>query len=161
VVQQGEVRVERAPAAAAWPLAVVSDRFQNECLLLPVPGGSGYKVQVSSWQTQAKAEAVGLWASSVSGYSSSVERITVSGGGVRYAVRMAKVSDAEEAQRLCTMLAELDRSRGSTLPAVSSGERPMTVEHPQSDTTTVKPGIRFLSPDRVKELLRRSGGKKK
>lgn len=160
VVQQGEVRVERA-APAAVALAVVSEKFQNECLLLPVPGGSGYKVQVSSWQTQAKAEAVALWASSVSGYSSSVEKITLPSGGVRYAVRMAKVSDAEEAQRLCTLLSELDRSRSSTLPAVSAGERPLSVERPESDTTIAKPGIRFLSPDRVKELLRRSGGKRR
>lgn len=155
VVQQGEVRVEVAPGGV---LALESEQYQSECLMLPVPGGSGYKVQVSSWQTQAKAEAVALWASSVSGYSSSVETVQLAGGATRYAVRLGKVSDQEEARMLCDLLAELDRNRQSPLPVAVP---PPSIEPEPRDTTTVQPAIRFLSPERVKELLKKSGEKKK
>jgi hypothetical protein len=155
VVKQGEVRVETVPGAV---LALESEQYQSECLMLPVPGGSGYKVQVSSWQTQSKAEAVALWASSVSGYSSSVETVQLAGGATRYAVRLGKVSDQEEARMLCDLLAELDRNRQSPLPVAVP---PPTIEPEPLDTTTVQPAIRFLSPERVKELLKKSGEKKK
>ncbi|MBE0558937.1 MAG: SPOR domain-containing protein [Proteobacteria bacterium] len=158
VIQQGEVRVDAAPRV---PVGIESEQFQSECLLLPAPGGSGFKVQVSSWQTQAKAQAVALWASSVSGYSSSVETITLGGGLTRYAVRLSKVSDQDEAQRLCELLAELDRNRQSPLPGVALPKPPVSVQQEKADTTQVRPAIRFLSPERVKELLKKSGEKKK
>jgi len=84
---------------------------KEECLISYDVNKQGYMVQVSSWETLAKATERARSAELATGLKASIDRAEVRDLGIRYRVKVGPFKSKAEADSLCQKLLDLERSR--------------------------------------------------
>lgn len=93
------------------PQQVAADTLQGreECLVSYDVNLQGYMVQISSWETSAKATARARTAERVTGLKATINRAEVRDFGTRYRVKVGPFKTKAEADSFCQRLLEMER----------------------------------------------------
>jgi cell division protein FtsN len=104
IIQEGAVVQEAQPVTRVRPSQPPAQTPPLPCLVSFDSEKKGFVLQVSSWETEQKAQQAARSAEQISGYSATIERVDAPQTGIRYSVFLGVFKSSQEAEAVCQKL---------------------------------------------------------